>query len=107
MCSTTSPLNMPPANVPAARQRIMPRRRQALTPARSLVLAPEQSLRVQLPTGETLLKLAWTDAGHLIQLGEGDVALQAIGKLSIDARELELVAREGDVVVRGETIRLN
>lgn len=108
MCLTTLPLNMSPVYVAPTRERIVPRRRKPVAPpVRSLVLAPEQSLRVQLPSGQTLLTLAWTDEGHLIQLGDGDVALQAIGKLSIDARELEFVAREGDVVVRGEKIRLN
>ncbi len=104
MCTTSLPAIAP------QRRRIVPRRRVtslANDASSTMVLAQDQALRVISPSGQTLLAIAWTAQGPIIQLGEEDVALQAIGKLSIDARELHLTAREGDVVVRGETIRLN
>ena len=104
MCTTSL------TTVAPERPRIRPRRRATpleSQPSNTLVLAPEQAIRVVTPNGQTLLAIAWTEHGPIIQLGQEDVALQAIGKLSIDARELHLTARGGDVVMRGEYIRLN
>ncbi|HTN76203.1 MAG TPA: hypothetical protein VL096_13190 [Pirellulaceae bacterium] len=83
-------------------------RRDVATPApTTLVLESQQALRVMSQNGQMLLTIAWDEVGPVIQLGSDDVALDVAGSLSIAADSIDLTARAGDVVVRGEYIRLN
>jgi hypothetical protein len=93
----------PPRELRAPRQRIQPRR----SPAATLVLRDEQEVRVVTPCGQLVASIGWSDAGPVVQLGNDDFALHLAGKLAIQADSIDLTARAGDVVVRGEMIRLN
>lgn len=75
-----------------------------LTP---VILEPAKTLQILGPSGEAWLNIAWSAQGPVIQLAQEQVSLDISGKLNIAAAEIALVARQGDVVVRGETIRLN
>ena len=71
------------------------------------------TIATELSQPQDLLDL--TDEGPVIRLLATDVDIELSGRLRISARSLELAAREGpvtvsatdDVIVRGETIKLN
>jgi hypothetical protein len=83
--------------------------------APGLQLEPGQAIVIAGPTGEALLELSSTSEGIRIGLLSNEVELDAAGCLRFGADRIELRAREGgvdvrtegDVVVRGKTIRLN
>ncbi len=88
---------------------------QARSPAAALALQTDETLRVTSIEGTPLVELFSSEAGPVIRLLATDVDIELSGRLRISARSLELAAREGpvtvsatdDVIVRGETIKLN
>jgi hypothetical protein len=91
------------------------RRTEARRSGPSLALRPDECLRITDDAGKGLVEVVTTPAGPVIRLLERDVALELEGRLRVVAREVELVARdgdaritaEGDVIVRGDTVQLN
>jgi hypothetical protein len=65
--------------------------------------------------GTRLIEISQSEAGPVVRVLEPDVQVEFAGKLSLRARDIKLEATQGevsleataDVVVRGETIRLN
>lgn len=83
--------------------------------ARSVELLRDESVMVLSAEGQPLVELYQGDSGPVVRLASGDVAIDVAGDLRVSARSVELAARAGearlnasaDVVVRGESIRLN
>lgn len=80
-----------------------------------LSLSRDEGLHVVGVDGTELLEVYQGESGPVVRLLSDDVNLELPGKLSIDAKSIELNARAGgvtikakdDVIVRGEMIELN
>lgn len=83
--------------------------------AGSIALEMDETIRVTTPAGDPLLELTRSKAGPVVRLLLPDVALEVDGALRVNAKAIELRAREGeirlaataDVNIEGETINLN
>lgn len=81
----------------------------------TLELKPDEHVRISRVDGTPLLDVVQGQDGPVVKLLAGDVGIELPGKLRLDAEEIELRARRGqvrikasdDVIVRGEIIRLN
>jgi hypothetical protein len=88
---------------------------QERSPAAALALRPDETLQVTSVEGAPLVEVFSSDTGPVIRLLASDVDIELAGRLRLSARSLELAARQGpvtvtaaaDVVVHGETIKLN
>jgi hypothetical protein len=86
-----------------------------LRASHDLKVARDEAVRVAGADGRPLLEIVQEDHGPVVRLLDGDVNLEVAGGLRLDAQRIELHARRGgvevrasdDVVVQGETIRLN
>jgi hypothetical protein len=93
----------------------MPTLERSLTTPRTLALAAHESLCVVDAQGRPLVNILATDAGPVLQLPSADLQLDVAGKLQIQADQVEMTARDGemklfakdDIIARGERIRLN
>jgi len=78
-------------------------------------LQRDEAIHVVSSEGTPLVEIAQGQAGPIIKVLEPDVQLEFAGKLALRAKDIELVASHGevavtasaDVVLKGETIRLN
>jgi hypothetical protein len=78
-------------------------------------LRSDEVVRIESPSGEPLLELAGGPEGAVLRVLSSQVRIEGGEKLSIEADQLELRARQGkvavtaseDVVVQGEAIHLN
>jgi hypothetical protein len=78
-------------------------------------LQRDEAVKVVSSEGTPLIEISQTDAGPVVRVLEPDVRVEFAGKLSLRAEDIELEATQGevslkasaDVVVRGETVRLN
>ena len=86
-----------------------------LVPAATLSLQPDESVRVSASDGTPLVEVFQSDAGPVVRLCQPNVSIELPGKLRIDAKSIELNAKQGgvairatdEVVVQGEAVRLN
>ncbi len=80
-----------------------------------VTLERDEALRVRTRDGQPLLEIILDDSGPVVRLLQDDISLDIPGGLRVSARSIELAAREGgvnvtasdDVVMKGETVRLN
>ena len=85
------------------------------SPAARLELERDETITVVGSDGAPLLEVSESEGGSVVRLCRRDTDVQFAGKLVLSAEELDLRARRGqvnikaseDVVVVGETIRLN
>jgi hypothetical protein len=78
-------------------------------------LQRDEAINVFSSEGKPLVEISQSDAGPVVRLLEPDIQVEFAGKLSLRAQDIELEATKGevavkasaDVVLRGETIRLN
>jgi hypothetical protein len=78
-------------------------------------LQRDEAVNVVSSEGTRLIEISQSEAGPVVRVLEPDVQVEFAGKLSLRARDIKLEATQGevsleataDVVVRGETIRLN
>jgi hypothetical protein len=83
--------------------------------AAHLELSRDEAVRVRSASGEDLVEVFEDEHGPVIRLLRDDVDLDLQGKLRVRAKSIELQATEGearvrasgDVLLEGETIRLN
>lgn len=110
MCTSHSAA--PTSERPTPRMSVIER---SPTTPRTLALAAHESLRVVDAHGRPLVNILATDAGPVLQLPSADLQLDVAGKLQIQADQVEMIARDGemkllakdDIIARGEKIRLN
>ena len=94
---------------------IVARRNPQPAAAATMALAAGQTMTITACDGTELVEVSHRNGGPLVRLCDRDVQWELPGKLRIDAAEIELYADNGpvqiaaqdDVVVRGQTIRLN
>jgi hypothetical protein len=78
-------------------------------------LERDEAISVVSSEGTPLVEISQGQAGPCIKVLEPDVQVEFAGKLALRAKDIELVATQGevavtasaDVVLKGETIRLN
>lgn len=88
-----------------------PRRNTSAT----MTLQPDERIVVTAASGEDLLEVQMSDRGPVVRLLQPDVNLDVAGDLRVRAKSVRLEARMGnveveahdDVVLRGETVKLN
>lgn len=84
-------------------------------PAATLALQPDESVRITAADGTPLVEVRQSGSGPVVRLFQADVSVELPGSLRIDARSIELHAKQGGVaikatdavVVQGESVRLN
>jgi hypothetical protein len=84
-------------------------------PGPSVVLEKDESLRVYSSDGQPMLEIYQEKRGPVVRLLTDDMNLDLKGRLKIDARSIEIAAKQGgikivatdDVVVQGEMIKMN
>lgn len=84
-------------------------------PAATLTLQADECVRVAASDGTPLVEVFQSDAGPVVRLCQPNVSIELPGKLRIDAKSIELNAKQGGiaikatdaVVVQGEAVRLN
>lgn len=80
-----------------------------------LTLKNDESLKILSAAGETLFEVYPSEHGPVLKLNDINTRFELPGKLCIDAKEIEFIARQGgvrvsasdDVVIEGEEIKLN
>lgn len=90
-----------------------PRRERTETAA--LELQPDECLRIHGKDGTDLVEIHASEGGPVVRLLQEDVDVELPGDLRITAEDIALRARQGrvsvratdDVVLEGETVRLN
>jgi hypothetical protein len=91
------------------------RPRPELSERARIELSRDEAVNVVSSEGKPLVEISQSEAGPVVRVLEPDVQVEFAGKLSLRAKDIELEATQGevsvkanaDVVVRGETIRLN
>lgn len=81
----------------------------------SLTIENDESLKILTAKGNKLLEIYSSDAGPVVRINDSDTNLELPGKLRINAKEIELIAKQGsvnisasdNVKVVGEEIKLN
>lgn len=84
-------------------------------PAASLTLEDDEAVAVCAPDGRVIFDVARGEAGPQITFRDDDLEVCVDGRLTMQAKTISLVAREGearikscdDVVIEGENIHLN
>lgn len=91
------------------------RPRPELSERARIELMRDEAVNVVSSEGTRLIEISQSEAGPVVRVLEPDVRVEFAGKLSLRAQDIELEATQGevavkasaDVVLRGETIRLN
>jgi hypothetical protein len=81
----------------------------------SVALAVDETFTLVAENGAPLLEIVRSADGPVVRLLHADTQLELLGKLRIQATEIELMARRGsvhieaddDVTIQGEMVRLN
>jgi len=87
----------------------------ARSEAARITLEPDETVRVASADGTPLLEVYRSEAGPTVRLLSDDIHLDLPGALRIEAKSVQLIARQGglrlsatdDVVLSGETINFN
>lgn len=91
------------------------RREVPYTSASDLILQTDEVVRIVTPEGQPLLEICQKDGGPILRLLTDDLNLDVKGRFTVSARSVTLNANRGemkitakdDVIVEGETIKLN
>lgn len=91
------------------------RPRPELSERARIELQRDEAVNVVSSEGTPLIEISQSETGPVVRVLEPDVQVEFAGKLSLRAQDIELEATQGevavkasaDVVLRGETIRLN
>lgn len=91
------------------------RPRPELSERARIELQRDEAVNVVSSEGTPLVEISQSEAGPVVRVLEPDVQVEFAGKLSLRAQDIKLEATQGevsleasaDVVLRGETIRLN
>lgn len=91
------------------------RPRPELSERARIELSRDEAVNVVSSDGKPLVEISQSETGPVVRVLEPDVQVEFAGKLSLRAKDIELEATQGevsvkanaDVVMRGETIRLN
>lgn len=91
------------------------RPRPELAERARIELQRDEAVHVVSSEGKPLVEISQSETGPVVRVLEPDVQVEFAGKLSLRAQGIELEATQGevavkasaDVVMRGETIRLN